>query len=432
MAQQERRYWNEEFETLPLDKLKKLQEERLQSMVARAYEKTNFYRKKFDQMGVKPKDVKTIDDIQKLPMIESEDFRKVPVSEKLAVPMEEVRYVGSTSGTTGIPEPILYTKYDWEEILISEMEPRCRWTAGVRPNDVIHVLTGYRCCERAYDAIGARVIRADAGRGMLDQQIRVDEMMGVTVLEHLPTLVLKYFERAKELGIDIKKGKLRMVIGAGEAWAETFKKKIELEYGKPFMNVYGTAEFGGVCSECEERKGMHIFSDLCIVEIIDPETGKVLNPGEEGEAVITSLVNEAVPFIRYKTGDIMSLLPYEPCPCGRTFPKLSVCKGRATQFIKVRGKRILPIDVEEIIADIPGLTSEYQIILERPGELDRLKVKAEHRPDNKNLGALREKLENAINKDLGIQTEVELVPPGALPRPLFKAQRVITTYDKTQ
>ena len=175
---------------------------------------------------------------------------------------------------------------------------------------------------------------------------------------------------------------------------------------------------------------MHTDSDHLIVEVIDPETKQPLGPGEEGEPVVTTLIADAVPLIRYRTGDIGTLLPYEICPCGRTHPKISMIKGRVTQRMKVGGRNILPIDIEEIVAGIPGLGNEYQIILDKPSELERLRLKVEFKPDIRDLHALKQKVEEAIYRDLAIESGVELVPVGTLERTLFKAQRVITTCEK--
>jgi len=338
----ERKYWNEEIETMPLDKLKKLQEGRLQARVTWAYERSAFCRRKLDEAGIKPADIKTLNDLQKLPFTTTEEFRKAPLSDRLAVPFEELKWIGSTSGTTGFPDIIPFTERD-RGILLEEIEPRFRWALGVRPNDVIQILSGFECCLIGAPKVGATVLRGDAGRGNLDYQIRLAQMAGVTVLEHLPSLVLKYFERAKELGIDIKKSKLRMVIGVAEGWAEARKRKFEEEYGIVFRTAaYGSMEAGVAGSECEEGKGMHMFGELSLVEIIDPETLDVLGPGEEGEIVLTPLLNEAMPLIRYRTNDVGSILPYEPCPCGRTSSKIGMVKGRISHIIRVNGKKNPP------------------------------------------------------------------------------------------
>jgi phenylacetate-CoA ligase len=303
-----------------------------------------------------------------------------------------------------------------------------RAICGVTPSDVVQVLTGFECCRNGYYYLGSTVLMDHAGRRNMDHQIRLTQVMGVTVLEHLPSHVLLYFERAKQLGIDIRQTKLRLVVGVGEGWAEAYKRKVEAEYGVPFQSAYGLVETSVLAAECPEGGGMHTAMDHFIVEVIDPETGLNLIPGEEGELVITPLNNVAMPLIRYRTGDVGSIIPYERCKCGNTHHKISLVRGRVSQFIRVGGKRVLPMDIEEVVAITPGLGDEYQIILESPGELKRLKVKAEVRPETKNQEAVKKKMEETIRKNLGIESEVELVPLGTLGRSLFKAQRVIKAY----
>jgi len=181
-------------------------------------------------------------------------------------------------------------------------------------------------------------------------------------------------------------------------------------------------------AECEYGGGLHILGGTCIYEVIDTESQEVLNPGEEGELVVTSLHNEAMPFIRYRTGDISSILPYEPCPCGRTHPKLSMVRGRVSHIIRVGGKELLPMDVEEVVATIPGLGGEYQIIVDKAGELPGLKVKLEAGRGVKDMATLRSRAKEAFNRELGVESEIEMVPPGAIERAVFKAQRIIKTF----
>ena len=425
----ERKYWNEELETMPPDKMRKLQEERLQNLVSWAYERTELYRRKFDEAGIKPQDINTLEDIQKLPLTDDvKDIRGVPMSVKLAIPENEIQMFHSTSGTTtGIPEPVPYSKKDKEAFF--EAETRGRWTMGARPGDVVQVLTGFDCCLQGYINTGATCLLLSAGRYDRDRQIILTKTAGVTIIEHMPSLLLKYFERAKELGIDIRDTKLRLVSGIGESWADSYKKKVELQYGIPFTTGWGSVEVSVAAAECEERKGMHTFPDLFLFEILDPETGRVLPPGEEGEIIITPLLmNEAMPLIRYRIGDISKILPYEPCPCGRTTPKLGTIKGRFSQMLRVGGKRFFPIDVEEVIAKTEELSGDYQITVDKPGELERLKIKIEHIPEVKDLKALKNQTEEALHRDLGVESEVNLVPLGSITSATYKAQRVVKTY----
>lgn len=417
-----------EFENLPLSQLKEIQKRKLRHLVKWAYEKTLLYRRKWDEVGLKPKDLRKVEDLKKAPLTRYvEDFVKTPISDKLAVPMDKVKEVSSTSGTlSGFTQPFMLTKK--EARVYYQNEARVRAICGVTPSDVVQVLTGFECCRNGYYALGSTVLMDHAGRRNIDHQIRLTQVMGVTVLEHLPSHVLLYFERAKQLGIDIRQTQLRLVVGVGEGWAEAYRRKVETEYGVPFRSAYGLVETSVVAGECPEGEGMHTVMDNFIIEVIDPETGENLRNGEEGELVITPLNNVAMPLIRYRTGDVGSVIPYKPCKCGNTHLKISLVRGRVSQFIKVSGRRILPMDIEEVVALMPGLGDEYQIILDHPGELEKLKVKAEIHPEIQKTENVKKKMEETIRKNLGIESEVGLVPLGSLGRSLFKAQRIIKTY----
>jgi phenylacetate-CoA ligase len=416
------------LENIPLSQLKEIQERKLRHLVRWAYERTGLYRRKWDEVGLKPKDLRKVEDLKKAPLTRYvEDFVKTPISDKLAVPMNEVKEVSSTSGTlSGFTQPFMLTKK--EARVYYQNEARVRVICGVTPSDVVQVLTGFECCRNGYYALGSTVLMDHAGRRNIDHQIRLTQVMGVTILEHLPSHVLLYFERAKQLGIDIRHTKLRLVVGVGEGWAEAYRRKIEAEYGVPFRSAYGLVETSVVAGECPEGEGMHTVMDNFIIEVINPETGESLMDGEEGEIVITPLNNVAMPLIRYRTGDVGSIIPYKLCKCRNTHQKISLVRGRVSQFIKVSGRRILPMDIEEVVALMPGLGDEYQIILDHPGELEKLNVKAEIRPEIQNAEGVKKKMEEMIRKNLGIEIEVELVPLGSLGRSLFKAQRVIKAY----
>jgi phenylacetate-CoA ligase len=425
---EERKFWDKEKETLSLKGLRKLQDERLQNAVDWAYKKTKFYRNLFDQAGVKPKDILTIEDITKLPFTtDIEVATDIPLEDRLAIPEEKIKMYHSTSGTVGAVVPIPFSKRDMKAFL-KDGEARGRWTMGVRPWDVVQILTRFDCCFLCYKELGASIILLSAGRYNTDHQIRLTKESGVTVIEHIPSLLLHYFERMEQMGINRKTTKLRMVSGVGEGWAQSYKKKVEERYGIPFMTLYGAVETAPFfAAECEARKGMHINADLGVLEVVDPDTGRPLSEGEEGELVVTMFQREAMPLIRYKIGDVGSLLPYEPCSCGRTMPKMSYVKGRVSQIIKIRGKNILPIDVEEIVAEFEDLENEFRIICEKP-EMEVLKLKIEYKNEVKELKAFKEKVEEALFHKLGVDSEVYLVPKGTFERVTFKAQRIERLY----
>ncbi|MFH2012767.1 MAG: AMP-binding protein [Pseudomonadota bacterium] len=421
---EERKFWNEEIETMPLEKLRKLQKQRLQHIVEWAYTRTNFYRRLFDKAGIKPQDISTLEDIRKIPFtIDIEVDTDVPWKDRLAIPEDEIKMFHSTSGTVGAVVPIPNSKKD-TGLHFTEGEARGRWTMGVRPSDMVQILHLADPCIQAYRELGASFILMCAGRYNPDHQIQLTRDGRVTVIEHAPSMLLGYFERMEQLGIKVKDTNLRLASGTGEGWAESYKKKVEEKYGIPFMTLYGAAETSPCfASECEARIGMHIHSDAGIIEVVDPKTGEPLPEGEEGELVFTLLTKEAMPLLRYKVGDVGCILPYEPCSCGRTLPKMSYVKGRVSQLIKIGEKEILPIDVEEVIAKIEGLGGEFRIKLEKP-DMDVLKLKLEYTPEMKDFKTLEDVVEEAIFNEIGVKSELELLPPGSLQRVSFKAQRV--------
>jgi len=423
-----KQFWNEEMETMPLEGLRKLQEKRLQYAVEWAYDKTSFYRGLFDSAGIKPSDISTIDDLSKIPFtMDIEVATDIPLIDRIAVSDEEIHMYHSTSGTVGAVVPIPFTHKD-EEAFLKEGEARARWTMGVRPSDVVQVLTRFDCCSLGYRELGAASVLMSAGRYNTDHQIRLTKEAGVTVIEHMPSFLLSYFERMEELGIKVSETKLRMASGVGEGWAESYKKRVERRFGIPFMTLYGAVEISPFfAAECEVRNGMHINADQGILEVVDPETGLPLPEGEEGEIVVTMFQREAMPLIRYRVGDLGRIMPYKPCPCGRTLPKMSYVKGRVSQRISIGGKKILPIDVEEIVARFDDLENEFRIICEKP-EMDILKLRVEHKDDVEGLKSLKVKIEEALFDELGLNAEVDMVSKGSLDRVTFKAQRVERLY----
>jgi phenylacetate-CoA ligase len=426
---EEKKYWDPETETMPIDKLRKLQGERLQELVSYAYEKSKFYKRKYDEAGVKPSDIHTIEDLKKLPLIEDDEIRNAPLEDKLSVPWSEVNQCCSSSGTTGFPEPLAMTRNDFD-IACIDSAARLEWTIGVRPTDIVQHLMGLPCLSMVSRVLGAATVGEQAGRGRMENQIVLGKMMHVTVLETMPSMAFQYFEKAKELGIDIRDTDIRLIVGIGEGIAESFKKKAKDDYGIVFRDYYAASTAGELAAECDYGRGLHISADRIILEAVNPDTHKMLGPGEEGELVMTNLIRRAIPRIRIRISDVASLLPYEICSCGRTHPKMSKVRGRMVQIINVKDKKFFPIDVEEVLGTVPELGFDYQIIFDKP-KLDRLKLKVEYKPEVKDIPILVKKVEEAVYNGLGVENSVELVPKGSIGRVLFKAQRVITTYQKS-
>jgi phenylacetate-CoA ligase len=428
---QETNFWDTEIETLPPPKLKELQEKRLQALVRTAYQKIPFYREKFDKANVKPEDIHTLADISKLPLTRYiEDFVATPIEQKLAVPWTSVTDIMTTSGTiSGFTQPVASTASDIEEnfaILARTMS-----MAGVESNDIVQFLTPWDFIIPAVKKLGCKIIPSMAGRMRLDDQIKLAKLMKSTVAFTMPSYILRFIQRARELGINLKNDTaLRLAILGGEPLAAPIKRKLEEETGINFYDSYGFAEVMGVAGECMQREGLHIWADHYLPEVIDLDTLQPLEPEMEGELVITTLTKEAMPLIRYRTGDITKLLAPEPCPCGRTHPKMEAVRGRVYDLIRIQGLKLLPSDIEDIIVDMPELGGEYRIIVDNKEQMDTLKIKAEYRDGTLNLMSLKEKVKAIFEQRTSLSCQVELVPAGSLPQTQFKAQRIIKTYEK--
>ena len=428
---QETNYWDTEIETLPLAKLKGLQEERLQALLRTAYQKIPFYREKFDKANIKPEDIHTLADIPKLPLTRYiEDFVATPIEQKLAVPWTSVTQIMTTSGTiSGFTQPVASTESDIEEGL--GLMARTVRMAGVKSDDIVQFLLPWDALMPAVKRLGCKAIPSMAGRMRLDDQIKLAKLIKSTVVFAMPSYMLRFTRRAQELGIDLRNDTaLRLAILGGEPLAAPMKEKLEEETGIDFYDIYGFAEVMAIAGECTQREGLHIWVDSYLPEVVDLDTLQPLEPGIEGELVITTLTKEAMPLIRYRTGDITKLLAPEPCPCGRTHSKIGTVRGRVYDLIRIQGCKLLPRDVEEIIADIPDLGGEYRIIVDKKEEMDTLKIKAEHQQGILNLTSLQERVKATFEQRTSLRCQVELVPPGSLPQTQFKAQRVIKTYEK--
>ncbi|MDY6968501.1 MAG: hypothetical protein SVR08_07610 [Spirochaetota bacterium] len=409
----EKKYWNPKMETMPLEKMKELQGKRLRELVALAYEKTNLYRQKFDKAGIKPSDINGVEDISKLPITDDvKDIRNTPFSDRLTIPLSDLERLNSTSGiTTGQPEPIPFNKKD-NAILLDSLA-QARWTAGVKVNDVIQMLDNYDLSELCYEKLGSKILLLSAGRYMLDKQIIITKSAGVTVLEHFPSQLDRFIQEAARKGMALSDFSIRLIIGVGEPLAQSRRMNLEKLFNAPIMSIWETMELGAAAAECVARDGMHLFAQRLILEVIDPDTGKPLPDGEEGELIATPLLYETMPLIRFKTGDIAKMLPYKQCSCGRTLPKISMIRGRVSQIMNVNGKMILPIDIEEAIADVDGLAGDYQIISEGKRETSRLKLKLDYLSEIDDLRSLNNSVDESIKSSLGIDSEIELVQQGA-------------------
>ena len=426
--------FNEEFETLPREALEAIQLRRLQALVERVYNLVPFYRRKFDEAGVKPGDIRTLKDLQRLPFTTKQDLRDNYPFGMFAVPMEQVVRIHASSGTTGKPTVVGYTQRDirtWSELMARTLS-----AAGVHRGDIVHNAYGYGLFtgglgfHYGIEYLGASVIPVSGGN--TKRQIMLLQDFGPTVITCTPSFLLHLYDVAKDMGVDFAKLKLRVAICGAEPWSEAMRQEIEKKLHLDAVDIYGLSEIigPGVSVECLEAKnGLHLFEDHFLPEIIDPNTLEPLPPGEVGELVITTLTKEAFPMVRYRTRDISVLYP-EPCRCGRTLVRMGRIMGRTDDMLIIRGVNVFPSQIEAVLMEIQGVEPHYQIVVDRVGQMDTLEVRVEvdeatFSDEVRRLQELEKKIERNIKDYLGISAKVRLVEPRSIPRSEGKAQRVI-------
>jgi len=392
------------------------------------WEKVPFYRSRMEDMGVSPEDIKSGEDLHKLPFMTKSDLRDAYPMGILACGTDDVVRIHASSGTTGKPTVVPYTKNDirtWEECM-----ENCLRTAGVTRGDVFQVILGYGLFTGALgfhygaEKLGAMVI--PTGGGFTGRQLMLMEDLGTTVFTSTPSYALHLSEEVRKNGLR-KKLRLRLAILGGEAWTEKMRDRIESELGVVAVDSYGLSEVigPGVAMECPERAGLHPDWEHFIFEIVDPETGRVLPEGEEGELVITSLTKEAMPVIRYRTRDLTRLIP-GTCSCGRKGLRLERIKGRCDDMLIIRGVNVFPSQVEAVLGGIEGLSLHYKIEVFQPNGLKELKVLCEAEGWMDELKREEKEKETArkLHENLGIRVGFTLLPPEALERSAGKAVRV--------
>ena len=432
--------YNEEFETLPREALEALQLKRLQQVVQRVYHTVGFYKRTFDAAGATPDDIRTISDLQRFPFTTKQDLRDNYPFGLFAVPMSSVVRLHASSGTTGRSTVVGYTHRDIETW--SELVARCFVAAGLTKNDIIHNAYGYGLFTGGLGAhygaekLGASVIPMSGGN--TKRQLMILQDFGPTAICCTPSYALNLAEQGGAMGVDMRALKLRVGIFGAEPWSDKMRDEIENVMDITALNIYGLSEImgPGVAMECQEgREGMHVFEDHFLVETIDPETGKVLPPGETGELVFTTLTKEAFPLIRYRTRDISRLIT-APCRCGRTHFRMDRVEGRSDDMLIIRGVNVFPSQIEAVLVGIQGVEPHYQLIVDREGTLDTLEVQVEVCDalfSNADEVRVLQKIERRISKDLkdylGITAKIKLVEPKSIQRSEGKASRVI---DKRQ
>ena len=430
--------WNPERETMSRSELADLQLDLLRRQVARAYERVPFYRQSFRERGIRPEDIHSLDDLRLLPFTRKADFRDHYPFGLLAVTRHELARVHASSGTTGKPTVVAYTRADldmWREVCARGLA-----AAGVTDEDMMQIAMGYGLFTGGlgwhYGAehLGATVVPTSSGS--TKRQIMLMQDFGVTVFCCTPSYAIFVAEQADEMGVDLLSLPLRVGIHGAEPWSEGMRREIHDRLGLDPIDTYGLSEIvgPGVSGECTHHCGMHINEDHFLAEIVQPETGEPLPYGERGELVLTALTKEALPVTRYRTGDITRLDP-SPCPCGRTMARMEKVSGRTDDMLIVRGVNVFPSQIETVLLQVEGVQPHYLIIVDRErGAMDDLEVWVEvsaelFSDDIGRLKQLQDIAEYEMRETLGIQTRVKLVEPNRIERSMGKAKRVIDRRD---
>ena len=426
-------YWQKEIETMPRSELKKLQSERLKAQVKRMYDSVPLFRRRMDEKGLTPDDIRGVEDLSKLPFSYKKDLRDEYPYGLFAVPMSDIVRVHASSGTTGKKIVVGYTKNDLK--MWSDLVARMMTAIGAGKDDFIQIAYGYGLFTGGLGAnggaerLGATVIPISAGNTA--NQLQTMEDFGATVLMCTPSYAMYLAEAAEETGI---KDRLRLKMGifGAEPWSEAQRTQIEEKFGIKAYDIYGLSEImgPGVAGECEYQCGMHVWEDMFIPEIIDPDTLEVLPEGSVGELVFTTLTKEGFPLIRYRTRDICRL-DYTPCKCGRTHVRMAKPMGRSDDMLIIRGVNVFPSQIEEVLLNASnGVTPNYQIVVDRINNNDTFDLYVEMSPtlfaDNvRALEGLTDNISTRLREVLGIGAKVHLVNPKSIERSEGKAKRVI-------
>jgi phenylacetate-CoA ligase len=426
-------YWNPWIERMPVSELEKIQEKKLSDLVNYVYRHSVFYRKRFDEAGVRPGDIKTLEDLKKLPFTYKSDLRDTYPTGMFCVPNEQLVRFHVSSGTTGKPTVVGYTQNDidvWTTSLARAMT-----SIGVGRGDIVQVGYGYGLFTGGLGAhygaeeVGATVLPVSSGN--TERQIELMQDLGSTVIACTPSYFLFMNEVSNTAGVSIKNDtNMRVGIFGAEPWTEEMRKRIEESTGIKAYDIYGTSELSGpLFTECMYQDGIHIWADQFLIEVIDPATGEQLPDGERGELVITTLAKEALPLIRYRIGDI-TVINREECKCGRTHPRIMRVLGRVDDMLIIRGINVFPGQIEAVLMKIPQVGEHFMIVVDRVNELDVMKVQIEMTDEAfsdkvNDIMALESKVSSSLKHVLNIAVKVELVEKGSLPRSMGKAKRVI-------
>ncbi|MBP1714867.1 MAG: phenylacetate-coenzyme ligase [Deltaproteobacteria bacterium] len=426
------KYWDEKFEAMPEEEMRKFQLEHLRKTLQWVYQKVPFYKKKFDEKGIKPGDLKTLEDLSKFPFTVKTDLRDNYPFGLCAVPMAEVVRIHASSGTTGKPITGPYTAKDLEQW--TECMARSLYAHGIRSTDICQnsygmgLFTGGLGFHQGATRIAAAVIPISSGQ--TERQIMIMKDFASTVLFSTPTYALTIAERAEEMGVKLKDLPLRIGSFGAEPWTIEMRKEIEHRMGIKAMECYGLTEFGGPGTgfDCAEQSGLHLNEDHFIPEIIDPVTEQVLPVGTKGELVFTAIQREAMPLIRYRTRDITTLRR-EKCGCGRTLLKMDKIYGRSDDMLIIGGVNVFPSQIESVLLEIPEVEPQYVIIVRKKGYLDQLHVDVEAKKEvydsgPQKISEVEKMVEGRMRGVIGIGIKIRLVPPKSITRSEGKAKRI--------
>ena len=426
------RYFNREIETAPREKIVELQNERLKATVKRVYEKVPYYRAKMEKANVTPEDIRSIDDLHKLPFSYKQDLRDTYPYGLFAVPLKDVVRLHASSGTTGKQIVVGYTRHDME--IWEECVARALTAAGCTDEDIVHIAYGYGMFTGGLGAdggarrVGATTIPVSSGN--TERQVTVLKDFGSTILCCTPSYALHIAEVMHAKGLTKDDIKLKAGIFGAEPWTNEMRQQIEEQLGIKAYDIYGLTEIigPGVAFECSEQSGMHVNEDNFIVEVINPETGEVLPDGSEGELVFTCITKEAFPILRYRTRDI-GVIQRGKCSCGRTLCKMTKPRGRTDDMLIIRGVNVFPSQIETVLLE-QGYPANYQIVVDRENNFDSIEVQVEISNEIfsdtvKGLSVRAKELSAALKNLLGIRAKVTLMEPGSIPRSHGKAVRVV-------
>ena len=430
--------WNKEIECMSREDMRELQSGRLKQLVNHVYNNVAFYRRRMDEMGVKPEDIQSIDDIVKLPFTYKNDLRDHYPFGLFAVPMKDIVRVHASSGTTGKPTTVGYTKNDienWREVLA-----RCLAMAGISSDDIMQVSYGYGLftgglgVHYGAETVGATVIPISGGNTRRQLQLMTD--YGSTVLACTPSYALHLADALAENGYSLADMKLKIGVFGAEPWTENMRLELEKKWGIKAYDIYGLSEImgPGVANDCECHTGLHVHEDHFYPEIVHPDTKQPMSDGQEGELVFTTLTKEGIPLLRYNTRDL-STLNRDKCACGRTTVRMKKITGRSDDMLIIRGVNLFPSQIEHVLLEMGETSAHYMLYVDKINNLDTLELKVELDEANmmetiRDLQNLSKKIEHALNSAIGLSVKVTLVEPKTIARSEGKAVRVIDNRKK--